>query len=81
MLHPVELWTRCTACREERRRCMVLVCEDCGRHFAACEDCGGARQVHRALAGHAQRDVEDRAIFREVDFLAAEHRIDSRAQP
>ncbi len=52
MEHPVELWTRCAHCREERKRCMVLVCEKCGVHLAACEDCGGERQVTRALAGH-----------------------------
>ena len=28
----------------------------------------------------AQGDVQDGAVFRDVDFLAAEHRVDPRAQ-
>ena len=31
--------------------------------------------------GHAQRDVQHRTILRDVDALAAEHRVDALAQP
>ena len=34
----------------------------------------------RRAARRAQRDVQDRAILRDVDLLAAEHRVDARAQ-
>jgi hypothetical protein len=34
----------------------------------------------RGLFGHAQRDVEHGAVFRDVDVLASEHPISSLAQ-
>ena len=46
---------------------------DLGHHVLAINDDGSAFRS-------AKSDVQDRAIFRDVDFLAAEHGVDALAQ-
>ena len=45
-----------------------------GHDIAAIVDDGG-------VARRAQRDMQHRAVFRDVDFVAAEHGVDALAQP
>src|SRR5262249_57040982 len=45
-----------------------------GHHVLSVDD-------NRRPSWRTQRNVQDRAIFRDVDFLASEHRVDSFARP
>ena len=46
---------------------------DLGHHVLAVDD-------DRRTSRRAQRDVQDRSLLRDVDLLAAEHRVDPRPQ-